>query len=230
MKITVVVPAYNESRRAKIFIKQALKWLSCSEDHTLVIVNDGSSDNTFQLMKELSDRYPKTAVVIDRKINKGKWFTLREGYINARLCFSANLIAFLDSDLAIGFDQLVDWDGKFDILTGNRYLGKSEFDPKRGFLSRGFAFLVRMLAGLPVNDTQAPFKIIRHSWDTEKIMNNMLEDRWVGDIEMLLMAKQRKLKIMEIPVNYKSVDGDFNVVKNTIRMFFGLIRVVSRWR
>jgi glycosyltransferase involved in cell wall biosynthesis len=194
-------------------------------DVVVIVSDDGSIDGTVERIERhnISDN-----LKILRCEHTGKWGALRSGFRKAK----ADYVLFLDFDFSVSYDVLDDMVGyKGDVLVGNRYIHPETKVPfVRRFLSWGFSSLVRLLSGLEMRDTQVPVKLIRKTKLLSDIMLVMQETGFVGDVEFLMMAKKVGAKIEEIPVKYIYREGAFNVVGNTKRMFFGLLRVVKRCR
>jgi len=224
-KICVVIPAYNEYRRVPEFMKNVISLMEKYPGVAVIVSDDGSIDGTVE-------RIERHNISDDLKIlrceHTGKWGALRSGFRKAK----ADYVLFLDFDFSVEcgvLDKISDFDG--DILVGNRYDHPGTQVPfKRRVLSKGFSFLVSSLSGLEVKDTQCPMKLIRKTKLLSDVMLVMQETGFVGDIEFLMMAKRMGAKIEEVPVKYIYKEGAFNVMGNTKKMFFGLLRVVKRCR
>ena len=206
--LSVVIPAYNEGgRKGKEFRKNLTdigKYLDKRDiAYEVVVVSDGSKDNTVDVANEFS-RVLKKLVVIDRKVNRGKWYSVREGFLKAK----GEYRLLTDADGATAITNLKDFwplmkEGK-DIIIGSRDLKEAKIlkhQPKwKEFLGNAGNVLIKFMLGLGgIDDTQCGFKVF-----SEKAVNDIVPqlkvDRWGGDFEMLALAKKKGYEIKQIPV------------------------------
>jgi len=217
--ITIVIPCYNESKRIIKSMKELRTMTERFPDVEIIFVDDGSKDDTYKiLVKNMWD-----AVRILSQGNKGKWGALKAGYKMAR----GDYVIFLDADLSVGPGVLINVladKGKHDIICGNRYK-MSKAPLRRRIPSKIFNYLFVGLFGLRGVDSQCPVKILKRSKEMSNIINGMKEDGFTGDVEFFALAKKYGLNIKPIDVLYVYKDGEFNVAKNSIRMFKDLMRI-----
>ncbi|MFA6382879.1 MAG: glycosyltransferase [Parcubacteria group bacterium] len=206
--LSVIIPAYNEAGRKGEDLQKNLeeigKYLREKNiTHEVVVVNDGSKDNTAEFVRGLSNLVDKLDV-IDRKENKGKWYSVREGFLKANGKF--RLIT--DADGATSISNMDNfWQhmqrGE-NVIIGSRDLKESKIQkhqPKwKEILGNLGNYAIQLMLGLGgILDTQCGFKVF-----SEEAINNIVPqmkvDRWGGDFEMLALAKKNKYKIIEVPV------------------------------
>ncbi|PIU79333.1 MAG: hypothetical protein COZ28_01620 [Candidatus Moranbacteria bacterium CG_4_10_14_3_um_filter_44_15] len=206
--LSIVIPAYNEGgRKGKEFRKNLgdiVKYLDKKEiSYEVVVVSDGSKDNTVDVAREFS-KVIKKLIVIDRKVNRGKWYSVREGYLKARGQF--RLLTDADGATSItnmeGFWPLMK-KGE-DIIIGSRDLKEARIlkhQPKwKEFLGNAGNILIQFLVGLRgIEDTQCGFKVLSEK-AVREIVSQLKVDRWGGDFEMLALARKMGYKINEVPV------------------------------
>ena len=154
--LSVVIPAYNEGgRKGKEFRKNLTdigKYLDKRDiAYEVVVVSDGSKDNTVDVANEFS-RVLKKLVVIDRKVNRGKWYSVREGFLKAK----GEYRLLTDADGATAITNLKDFwplmkEGK-DIIIGSRDLKEAKIlkhQPKwKEFLGNAGNVLIKFMLGL----------------------------------------------------------------------------------
>ncbi len=223
MNISVVIPAYNESKRISkslLELEDYLKIIKCN--YEIIVVNDGSKDNTSETVKALNIDKLK---LIDYKPNKGKGYAVRKGMLEAE----GDYILFMDADMATPIDQLplfveaLDKGAQFayGIRTYQKYDNK-----KRFILGIGFVLLAHLLVlQSPVLDTQCGFKIFKK--DAAKfIFNKMRINGGTFDIEMFYIAQKNNISGSFIPVRWIDVQGStINILKCILFDPFDLIRI-----
>jgi len=157
-EVSCVLPAYNEERCIEKAVTAAMTALrKCAGRFEVVVVDDGSSDGTAEILKTLGARYPELRV-IRHPANKGYGAALRTGFLAAK----CDLVFFTDSDVQFDMDQIQDLlplSDSHDIVTGFRIRRN---DPLLRFLlSRGYNALVRTFFGFRVRDINCAFKLYR---------------------------------------------------------------------
>ena len=201
-KISVLLPAHNEGKhiyRNLLEIKGVLNRIS--PRHEIIVVDDGSHDNTFAEIKraaaEIADikclSYPE---------NQGKGWALRRAFQIS----SGDNIFFLDSDLDIHprqFDTLlqIQAETNADVVIGSKRHPQStlHYPRTRRIISAVYFFLVKLMFKLPLRDTQTGIKIFRREV-LENVFPRMLIKRYAFDLELLVNAHHQGFKIAEAPV------------------------------
>ncbi|MDD3498164.1 MAG: glycosyltransferase family 2 protein [Candidatus Moranbacteria bacterium] len=233
-RISVVIPTYNEEKR-----KEAMeKHLKSIGDHfdrlglsyEIVIALDGPTDKTPELVKSHQSNL-KNIVVIDRKENKGKGFTVREGMMKAR----GEIRIFTDMDGATPINMIDRFIPKFkegfDIVIGSRDLEESDVKVSQPiwkvFLGNTGNLLIQFIGGLwGMKDTQCGFKAFTKK-ATEDIIPRTTVDRWGLDFELLMIGKKRGYKISEVPVEWIDSGDSLVGISGYISTFRDLFNV--RW-
>jgi len=211
-RLTVVIPAWNESSRIGSTLDHLLDSHDGVEIAEVIVVNDGSTDNTTELVQERAARAAGTQVrLIEHDRNRGKGAALRTGLAAA----DTPLVGYLDADLSVGPEPFTEAARRIeagaDVVAGVRisYTGRADGAGQpalRGFLSRLFKRFQRQLIGLPLEDTQCPFKLFRR----EALMGALprcSSNGWGFDVEVLLVADRAGLLIEQIPVPWHFVGG-----------------------
>ena len=160
-----VIPAYNESARIRPTLDEILRHVQEKNwDAEIVVVSDGSSDDTPQIVREYSKVHPHV-VLVENPGNRGKGHSVRNGMMHAR----GEICLFTDADLSspIGEAQkLFDAIGRgADIAIGSRWLDASLQTERQPFhrqvFGRIFNLVLRIVLGLHFADTQCGFKAFR---------------------------------------------------------------------
>jgi glycosyltransferase involved in cell wall biosynthesis len=191
MYVIIVVPCYNEMERLPA--NSFFEFIERNENISFLFVNDGSTDNTGYLLKEMHIRYPESIMVLDLAKNQGKAEAVREGF---KFCFSLKpkIIGFWDADLATPltaineFLKIYDEFPEIDWVFGSRVklLGR-KIDRKeiRHYFGRFFATITSIILDLPVYDTQCGAKLFKFNKLLENIFSERFISRWIFDVELI---------------------------------------------
>ena len=235
--LSVIIPAYNEAIRLGDSLRTIVSYLlEHSPDSEIIVVDDGSKDNTAALAREiLEDSGPLRTSVISYKLNLGKGRAVRLGLLAAR----ADVALFSDADLSTPIAEapkLVDpiVRGEYDLTFGSRALDRSLIgihQPwRREQGGRIFNLVVRLATGLPFWDTQCGFKAFRMSV-CRPLVEAATVDRFGFDVELLYLAYRAGLRLKEIPVRWDhNDDSKLNVLSDSFKAIseVGLIRQQAR--
>jgi len=215
-KISVLMPAYNEGRHIYRNIRETAKVLrQFTEDYELVIVDDGSRDNTWEEIQRASEEIDNV-ITFSYPENRGKGWALKRAF---RLC-SGDWIFFLDSDLDIHprqFDTFFQVQARTgaDVVIGSKRHPRStlHYPLSRRLISGIYFSLVKLLFGLPLRDTQTGIKLFKRVV-LEKIMDRILVKKYAFDLEILVNAHHQGFTIAEAPVvvDYKGVFGRIGLI------------------
>lgn len=207
--LSLIVPAY---RQEKTIVKNLKQLESALEkiryDYEIIVVVDGMTDETFQKIKKA--KFKKLTCLAYEK-NCGKSYAIQLGMKQA----AGDYIMFIDSGLEIdpnGISMLLEhmeWYNADIIVGSKRHLASQvEYIWQRKILSYGYYYLVKLLFGVRVKDTQAGIKVFKKKV-LERILPRLVEKRFAGDLEMLVVAKKLGFnKIYEAPIklNYNFSD------------------------
>ena len=217
MKTVIVIPCYNEAERLPQ--EELLRYAQTHPDTALLLANDGSRDNTLEVLKALCERY-ENLHLLDIQPNGGKAEAVRQGILHATLDLSPDYVAFWDADMATPLNEVegfVAWmDKGYDMVTGLRLMrlgAEVSRRPLRHYLGRCFATCASLVLGLPAYDTQCGAKMFRSEL-VVTLFNAPFVTHWLFDVELLARyerayGKQRaKEKIYELPLfHWQDVAG-----------------------
>ena len=223
--LSVIIPAYNEGARLPAFLDSVLGW--CREqapDTEVIVVDDGSSDGTAKLATREGVR------VISHIKNAGKGAAVRTGMFAAR----GRKRLFADADGATSMAELPALteatEGGADIAVASREGAdkRVEASALRRFLGRWFNRTVRMGAVKGIRDTQCGFKLFATPTALE-LFEVAQEDGFAFDVELLLLAQKRGLKIAEVFVNWTEMPGSkVSLFRDGWRMLKAVRRIKKR--
>ena len=232
LSLSIVIPAYNEAERIEQTLETVRSYLQSQPLRAeVVVVNDGSRDRTGSLVATCARHWPDLRLV-DNLRNLGKGFSIRNGALEAR----GQVVLISDADLSAPIDEmpkLVDpiLRGDCDLTLGSRALDRSLIglhqSPFREYAGRLFNGLVQLLTGLPFRDTQCGFKAFRR----EPMIPVLARQRIAGfgfDPEILFLARNRGLRLQEIPVRWNHAEGTkVRLLQDGVKMVLGLLLI--RW-
>lgn len=230
MKLSIVVPAYNEEGRIGKMLEAYLPYFAAhyGNDFEMIVSINHSSDGTEAIVRAWLPRYPQLHVIVDpRPIGKG-------GAIMAGGSIAqGDFIGFVDADGATtpaAFDDLVRNIGPAGLIIASRWLPGSVVNPRqpwqRRAASRVFNFLVRRLFKLHISDTQCGAKLMSAAaW--RAIVPDIGLTKWAFDVDMLFKTRRAGYRIQEIPTTWSDVGGSKLKVG---RVSFQMLVAISRLR
>jgi glycosyltransferase involved in cell wall biosynthesis len=228
---SIVIPAFNEGTRLGPTLEKVLGYVHAQKwDAEIIVVNDGSRDDTADIVRSFAAKDP-TLRLVDNPGNRGKGYSVRNGMLNAR----AQIVLFSDADLSSPIEEAPKLfqalDAGADIAIGSRWL-RAETQTQRQPLHRQlfgriFNLMLRVTLGLKFKDTQCGFKAFKHP-AVQKIFPLQKIERWGFDPEILFLARKFEFKVQEVPVAWgHSGETRINPLLDGFRMFEEMLRV--RW-
>jgi dolichyl-phosphate beta-glucosyltransferase len=228
---SIVIPAYNEGHRLAATLETVLGYVrEQGWNAEVIVVNDGSRDNTADLAREFAAKDPSLRL-IENPGNRGKGYAVRNGILNSR----GEIIVFSDADLSSPIEEmpklLAALAAGADIAIGSRWL-RAELQTQRQSLHRQlfgriFNGLNRVILGLQFKDTQCGFKAFTRR-AAEMVLPLQRIERWGFDPEILFLARKFGLRVDEVAVRWGHVGGTrINPVIDGARMFQEMVRI--RW-
>ena len=244
VRYSIILPAFNEGSRIGPGLEKALAFIrEQGWQAEIIVVNDGSSDNTAEVARsymraapEFSSQQAKGGLVggpemrlLENPGNRGKGYSVRHGMLNAR----GQVLLFSDADFSSPIAESVKLieaiEQGADVALGSRWL-KSETQTRRQsllrqFVGRAYNVLSRLLLGLPYKDMQCGLKAFSRR-AAEIIFTRQQIERWGFDPELLFIARKFGLEMAEVPVEWAHDDrSKINPVVDGIKMFWELLRI-----
>jgi len=196
-RAVVVVPCYNEAKRLNLWQIQDFGRRTSSVE--LLFVNDGSRDETPELLAHLHHCNPRCFNHLHLAANGGKAEAVRQGFL-AALDSGADYIGFWDADLATPlsdiepFCRVLDARPEIEIVTGTRMplLGhKIQRQQLRRWLGRAFARTASLALGVRIFDTQCGAKMFRVTPQLKPLFARPFLTRWIFDVEIFARVEQQ---------------------------------------
>lgn len=230
MRTVVVIPCYNEATR----LDQGEFTRLVSEEIGLLFVDDGSTDNTRELLSEFVAGHERMSL-LPLDPNRGKAEAVRQGMLHA-MKDEPDIIAFIDADLATPVDEVIRLakiasDSDADAIIGSRiaHLG-TEIDRSmsRHFLGRVFATAASIALEAPVYDTQCGAKFFRSSPRLERVLDERFHSRWAFDVELLGRLLAEDATIIEVPLKrWIDVPGSKMSFRSMVKAGADLVQIRS---
>lgn len=240
MRLSVIIPAYNEEKRITTTLRSIKDYLGGQDyDWEVIIVDDGSNDKTREVVQNLNG-----FVLNKKRENRGKGFSIKEGMLMA----SGDFCLFMDADNATKINELdhfwkyfgppasltsfgtpEDKSG-FDVVIGSRDVKGAKVAVAQAWykeLAGKFGNLLIQIVALPgIHDTQCGFKIFRREV-VKKVFPIQKLGGWGFDIEILALAKKFGYKIKEEPITWFNAAGSKVSTGDYLKVFSDLFKV--RW-
>jgi len=218
--LSIIIPAFNEEHRLPRTLEQVFSFLQEQSYSTeVLVIENGSSDNTFQVAQQYATKHPDLRVL--REKNKGKGNAIRRGMLEA----NGQYRFMCDVDLSMPIEELrkfVPETGQsLEIAIASREAaGAVRYnEPEYRHLGgRLINLAIRMLILPGLNDTQCGFKCFRADI-AEDVFSCQTLAGWSFDIELLYLARKRGYQIIEVPIHwYFDSETKLNAVKDALRM------------
>jgi dolichyl-phosphate beta-glucosyltransferase len=198
IELSVVIPAYNEQARLKAHVP-AIKAHLAGKSHEIIVVNDGSKDNTATVARELGVR------LIDLQPNRGKGGAVKAGMLEAQ----GRYVLFTDADQSTPISEmdklLAKLEDGYDMAIGSRSIPGAEVEQPqvwyRALAGKMFGLGTKLLCIRGIYDTQCGFKAMKHEV-VQKVFPQVTSSSAIFDIEMLVVATREGYRIAELPVHW----------------------------
>lgn len=232
LHLSIIIPAYNDAHKFAADVEAADRFLADEPlNGEIVLVNDGSSDDTIERARALQERFARLRFVSYAE-NRGKGYAIAQGVKVAQ----GRVIMFADAGLCVPYEiarialTMLELD-MCDIANGSRRMRGSvkEAQPLyRRIGARGHKILVHLL-GVPgyISDTQCGFKFYRAEV-ARRLFGELITDGFMFDVEIILRAIKDGCRILEFPVLWSNdPDTRFSPASGSVRVLRDLARI--RW-
>jgi glycosyltransferase involved in cell wall biosynthesis len=227
--LSIIIPAYNEESRIVDTLGKVVDYLG-SQTYTweLVVVDDGSTDNTASLVRPFAQDH--SGVELVRVAHGGKGWAVNQGML-----WTKGEYRFLcDADLSMPIEHLSRFlspsNPPFDVAIGSREApgARRIGEPhRRHFMGRAYNLLVRLLAVSGLADTQCGFKCFSAEAAQDLFRLQKLHG-FAFDVEILFLARKRGYRIREVPIDwYYRSQSKVRPFKDSLTMSRDIIKV--RW-
>jgi dolichyl-phosphate beta-glucosyltransferase len=234
LTLSIVIPAFNEERRLPATLDKVLAWLDTNScrDAEILVVDDGSTDATAALVDIRAAQEPRLRLVRNPG-NRGKGYAIRNGMLEAK----GDWILFSDADLSAPIEEFPKLLATAEeqgaaIAIGSRALDRSligvhqsQWREMSGII---FNKIMRLITGLPFEDTQCGFKLFRRD-AARRVFPLQRLDGFSFDVEDLFVARTLGIPAVEVPVHWNNVEGTKVGLMQGLASFLDLLRIRWNW-
>ena len=225
--LSIIIPAHNEETRLPRTLGQIFTFLEKQPySSEVVIVENGSSDRTLEMAREYASRHPNLVVIHEDQRGKGN--AVRRGMMTAR----GEYRFICDADLSMPIEEVQKFIPpaltNFDLAIASREApGAVRYNepPYRHWGGRAINLIIRLLILPGLNDTQCGFKCFS-AQAAETLFYQQTLTGWSFDIEILYIARRKRLSIREIPIHwYFETESKVSAVRDALRMISDIFRI-----
>jgi dolichyl-phosphate beta-glucosyltransferase len=226
-RLSVVIPAFNEEKVIGESLARVAAYLQEGDSPELIVVDDGSRDQTRQIVAGLAARYPFLRLISNDQ-NRGKGSAIRQGILSSR----GDWVLYTDADLVYPIEGAEAFVAALkegaDVAIGSRSHPSTLFalHPRhfsyiyqRYLVGRTYIRIVNWLLGLGVTDTQCGFKMFRGDAARRVFSRTTLSD-FAFDVEAIFIARRLGCRLVELPVYflYLGEQSSVQLVKDSLQM------------
>ena len=234
IELSVIIPAYNEESRLPKTLESVYQYLkNRGGSFEVVVVDDGSHDNTSDLVLEYGKEHPEVRL-LSYQPNRGKGFAVRSGMMAAK----GERMLIDDADGSSPIEEVARLEQALangaDVAIGSRAKPDESREVKallhRKFIGNTFNAIVQSLLLPGLYDTQCGFKLFKREAARDIFSVNRI-DGFGFDVEVLYIAKMRSYKIEELAINWANMEGSkVNVLVDSPKMLLEVLKVtLSAW-
>jgi dolichyl-phosphate beta-glucosyltransferase len=232
--LSVVIPAYNEALRIRTTLEKVSEYLATRNYQTeLIVVDDGSTDATPDLLRDFAVRHAGTRILRNQP-NRGKGFTVRRGVLEAK----GEFVLFTDADLSAPVEETDKLLAALETNQADAAVGSRALDRRligvaqpwyRVQAGKVFNLIVRAITGLKIHDTQCGLKLFRSS-AARRAFELQRATGFGFDPEVLFLVERLGGKVVEVPVRWNDNPATkVHFLRDSTRMFLDLLALRWRW-
>jgi dolichyl-phosphate beta-glucosyltransferase len=230
MKLSVIIPAFNEAERLPSTLEEAYSWLTeqLADSFEIIVVDDGSSDETVAKTREMIASHPHLKILVQPQ-NHGKGAAVKRGMLEA----GGDIRLFMDADHSTHIREaekvLAAIDEGSEVVIASRQHPESDISVSQSWLrehmGKSFNFIMRSIVGLKMEDTQCGFKAFTAKAAKDIFSRQKLEG-FSFDVELLFLASKLGYSIAEIPVEWiNEPNSRVRMIADPVLMFADVIRI-----
>ncbi len=227
MKLSLVIPCFNEENTLRTCVERVLRLKSDELEMEILVVDDASTDSGFAIAESLSKEYPEVQVLRHER-NQGKGAALRTGFART----TGDFVAVQDADLEYDPEDLLRLlkplrEGKADVVFGSRFLTSGEHRVLyfwHSLSNRVLTVLSNMLTDLNLTDMETCYKVFRGDV-IRKI--DIVENRFGFEPEITAKVAALRLRIYEMGISYDGrtyAQGKKIGLKDGLRALYCIIK------
>ena len=220
--ISILIPCYNEENIISDSIQRIFNFFKDKKyDFEIIVINNASTDNTLQLLNEISSNYE---IKILNENRKGKGNAIKYGLLNVKYDKVLILDADLSTDVCEFKDDWLQLDNR--LLIGSRFLGDEIDSPKVRKIS-GFIlnYIIRLFFDIDYRDTQCGFKFLTYK-KINSLASELSIQGFMYDLDLITLCRKRSLDVKEIPIRYVfNENSSVSLIKDPLIMLFEMFKI-----
>lgn len=233
MRLTIIFPVLNEKIRLERGVTKTVEYLQsiAFSDYEIIIVDNGSEDETPQIGQMLCEKYPN--VRFERINVRGVGAAFRKGVELS----SGEIVGYMDIDLSANIRHLGEaleifrTSPEVDYINGSRFAKESDTQGRKWYrqiTSRGLLILLKGILGMKCTDAICGFTFLRREKALELVAGSSQDNGWFYMIEFLLRAEKRHMNVLDYPVEWQE---DYNTTVKIFKTICNYIVQIARlWK
>lgn len=231
IQLTIVIPCYNEASRGDFkqrlhSVEEYMEAIGLS--YEIILFDDCSKDNTYQMLNEFKNN-KDTVTVIHMDVNRGKSYSLKQGFEMSR----GKYTMMMDADLSIALEYIKEfYDAMlkqgYDVVLACRKNNENNRGIQRRIISKLSGLCTKFVLGIDYKDTQCGFKMF-NTKQLRKVIPYIKSDRWLIDIELLIYLQATGAKILSVDVltinDLESTLRSGEALKSSIKELINILKV-----
>lgn len=230
MELTIIFPVLNERLRLESGITRTVEYLQsiAYEDYEIIIVDNGSEDETPEIGARLCEKYPRVRF---EKINvRGVGAAFRRGVELSH----GDIVGYMDIDLSTNIKHLGEAIHIFRVkpeveyINGSRFANESDTKGRKWYrkiTSQGLLILLKLFLGMKCTDAICGFTFLRRQRALELIEGSSQDNGWFYMIEFLLRAEKRGIPVLDYPVEWQE---DYNTTVKIFKTICNYMKQITR--
>lgn len=230
MMLTIIFPVLNERLRLESGITRTVEYLQSIsfEDYEIIIVDNGSEDETPQIAEKLCQKYPD--VRYERINIRGVGAAFRRGVELS----SGEIVGYMDIDLSTNIKhlgeaiQIFETQSDVEYINGSRFAKESDTRGRKWYrriTSQGLLILLKLFLRMKSTDAICGFTFVRRSTALSLVEGSSQDNGWFYMIEFLLRAEKRGVNVLDYPVEWQE---DYNTTVKVFKTVCNYLVQISR--
>lgn len=208
MKVSVVIPTFNESESIPLLIPKILSiFQEFKIDGNIIVVDDASNDGTYQSLEKIQKEYDNF-YIIERPGKLGIGSAYKDGF-KYSASLNSDVVVQMDADLSHNPDSLPAFLDKinegYDVIIGSRYIehgGTENWSLSRKIISKSANTFAKTLLGLKIKDATSGYRAFTMTALNKIEIAKVKSDAFVFQVEVVFLCEKARLKVFEVPINF----------------------------
>lgn len=198
--LSIFFPCYNDEKSIGKLIETAVKTAKkLTEDYEVIVVNDGSTDHSAEVLAKYQNKYPQILKIVTHKKNRGYGGALKSGFKSA----TKDLIFYTDGDAQYDVEELpllwMSMRGDVSFVNGIKMIRRDY--AYRVIMGQAYAFFVRWMFLLPIYDVDCDFRLIKKNI-VDRIKNKLTSDSGSICTELVKESQRAGASFAQVSVTH----------------------------